>query len=595
MTVDLSPAALGLPAFITSNSDTNWDGIFEVHAGLWGDWHADFSATYGHDRACGECQSNLLDPGALQYYVDTGVINPLSTAPLTSAQLSDILGRNLQINKMSLQDDVLKFNGTVFDLPAGPLKAAIGVEHMRSTEKVINGASRTDEAAYGIYESAALPPVGFEGIGCTSPLPCPPRTQPDEFAYDNIEGRSRKSNSGFVEFYIPAVSAEQHIPLVRSLTFDVADRYDHYDGVGGRSDPKISFKWALSRDFQLQGTWGKSFVAPNLVQSDPFVFSYKAFVGYMPNLTGNSAISGSIPGLVNVGLIGGNKQNLKPETANTWSLSADITPHAVPGLKLSGTYYHVSYKDLILGVSSFPAGLLSAQGYATYKAYIHPVHNPSECSATNQVYDPALMPYVKAVGIYGIVTPAQLCQINVWVDQRGTNVGSMTENGADFNGRYDFTAAGSAWVFDFDATKVISERLGLTPTQPKISILGSMLNGGLVPWRGRASVTWIKGAVNATISGNYVGTYQNDSPLFGKPNSTVSSWTTFDFNFGVYLGDLSSSVPDWLSNSSVSLHVNNIFDRNPPVVLTASGAAFDGNNANIFGRMISLNFSYRGL
>lgn len=591
MTVDLSPAATGLPPFNTSNSDRNWEGILSVHAGLWGDWQADLSSSYGHDRACGECQSDMLDVGALQYYVDTGAINPLSTSRLTPEQLSSVVGQNLQVNTMTIQDNVLKFNGTAFQLPAGPLKAAFGVESLRGTENVVNGASRTDASEYGIFESSALPPVGYEGFGCVAPLSCPPRTSPDKFAYDNIQGASQVARSAFAELYIPVVSEEQGVPLMRSLIFDVADRYDHYSDIGGRPDPKISFTWGMSRDVNIQGTWGRSFVAPNLVQSDPFVFSYKAFAGSIPNLTGNPAIQGTIPGLVNVGLIGGNQEKLQPETATTWSLGASVTPHDVPGLRLSATYYHISYKDLILGVSSFPAGLFSVAGYAIYEPFIHPVHNPSSCSATNPDYDPALLPYIQAVGIYGIVTPAQLCQMNVWVDGRNTNVGSMTENGADFSGRYQFRAGNSTWAFSLDVTKIMSESLALTSSQPSIGILGSMLNGGLVPWKGRASATWMKGPVSATIFGNYVGRYTNDDPLFARANSEVPSWTTFDLDLR-FSFDVSASVPDWLAGSSVALHVDNMFDRDPPLVLTAAGAAFDGNNANVFGRIVSLQFQY---
>lgn len=591
MTVDLSPAATGLPPFNTSNSDRNWEGIFSVHLGLWGDWQADLSSSYGHDQACGECQSNLLDVGALQYYVDTGAINPLSTSRLTPEQLSSIVGENLQVNTMTIQDNVLKFNGTVLQLPGGSMKGAFGLERMRGTENVVNGANRTDAPEYGIFESSAMPPVGYEGFGCTAPLPCPPRTSPDEFAYDNIQGASQIARSAFAELYVPVFSEDQNIPFMRSLVFDVADRYDHYSNVGGRPDPKVSFTWGMSRDVSVQGTWGRSFVAPNLVQSDPFVFSYKGFAGSVPNLTGNPAIQGTIPGLVNAGLIGGNQENLQPETATTWSLGTTVTPHGVPELKLSATYYHISYKDLILGVSSFPAGLFSTAGYAIYKPFIHPVHNPSTCSATNPDYDPALLPYIQAVGIYGIVTPEQLCQMNVWVDGRNTNVGSMVENGADFDGRYQFRAGDSTWAFDLDVTKIMSESMALTPSQPRIAILGSMLNGGLVPWKGRASATWMKGPVSATIFGNYIGRYRNDNPLFGRAESQVPSWTTFDLDLRLFF-DVSASVPDWLAGSSVALHVNNVFDRDPPIVLTAAGAAFDGNNANVFGRVVSLQFQY---
>ncbi len=591
MTVDLSPSALGLPSFTTSNTDLNWTSILGVHAKLGGDWRMDISMTYGEDHACGECQSELLGVGALQYAVYTGKINPLSTSKLTPEQLGMIVGRNVQMSDMTFQDDVVKFNGTLFDLPAGPLKAAIGAEYMRSTQLITNGASRTNEPAFGIVESSALPPVGFEGIGCSAPLPCPPRTQPNEFAYDNIDRSERNTHSAFVELYVPIVSKEQDIPLVRSLVFDVAERYDHYSGIGSTANPKISFSWGLSRDVSIQGSWGKSFVAPNLAQSNPFVFSYKGYAGGFPNLTGDPSISGSTPGLVNTAFVFGNREGLKPETARTWSLGATVTPHAIPHLLVGATYHHIRFENLIFAVNSYPAALLSPSGLEQFRPFVHPVHNPSTCSATNPDYDPALLPYVDAVGIYGAVTPAQLCQVDVWVDGRNANVGSMTQDGVDFNGNYMLVAGSNTWMFNLSATKVISQKLGLIPGEPGSSILGSMVNGGLVPWRGRVSLGWMKGPVSATLFGNYVGVYRNDNPLSGLPESDVPSWTTFGLNATLYLGGL--SAPEWLAGSNVSLHVSNLFDRDPPTVLTAGGAAFDASRANVFGRTISLRFTYR--
>ena len=45
--------------------------------------------------------------------------------------------------------------------------------------------------------------------------------------------------------------------------------------------------------------------------------------------------------------ISGGSANLKPETANTWSIGADIKPSFVPRLTLSATYYNIDFKNMI--------------------------------------------------------------------------------------------------------------------------------------------------------------------------------------------------------------------------------------------------------
>lgn len=594
MTIDLSPAALGLPLWYTDNPDTNWTVIAGLHAALWGDWRADLSATVGRDVTCGECQvDDQIDPGALQYYVNGGQIDPLGNAPLTPAQRALFVGTNVQWSKMGMEDYVLKLNGTLLQLPAGPLKAAIGGEFMHNTENIYNGASRTDVPSQGIEESAALPPVGYEGIGCYAPLTCPPRTRPNEFAWDNINGDSRRVTSAFTELYIPVVAPESQVPLVRSLTLDAAERYDHYSDFGNTENPKLSLTWAMSRDVKLRGSWGTSFRAPSLVDINPFVFSFKGEISSFPNFTGNPAIAGfsPVPGLTlsNVGLVIGDQPNLKPETAHTWSAGFDLTPHWVPSLEVSTTYYHIQYSNEIFGPPVFPGTLLNPATYQLYSAYVHPVHNPADCTGSHPDYDPALQPFINAVGIYGIVTPAQLCDIQVWVDGRNTNIGSMTEGGVDMDVKYHFTSRLGHWMLGLNATKVVTQRLAAVSTAPETSILGLMGSGGLVPWRGRGSLGWGRGALSASLFVNYIGQYTNNNPLPGRTNSKIASWTTFDLNLGVDVGALADWR--WLENTTASLSAQNLFDRNPPLVLTAGGGAFDANNANVFGRIVSLQFT----
>ena len=86
---------------------------------------------------------------------------------------------------------------------------------------------------------------------------------------------------------------------------------------------------------------------------------------------------------------------------------------------------------------------------------------------------------------------------------------------------------------------------------------------------------------------NYVGTYLNNQPILGRPNQTVPSWTTFDLTLGFDFGRLPN--PGWLHDTGVSLSAQNLFARDPPVVLTANGGQFDANNANVYGRIVQLN------
>jgi iron complex outermembrane receptor protein len=590
MTINYAVTAHGVPLWYTDNPDTNWTAITGLRAALWGDWNGGLSITVGRDTTCGVCNIGThLDSGALQHAVNTGAINPLSSDPLTPAQLALIMGSNIQTSQMGIEDYVLKLDGPLFQLPGGLVKAAAGGEFQHNTEYIQNGASRTQIPSENINEESLPPPDGYNGVGCSAPLPCPPRTRPNEFAWDNINGSSRRISSAFLELYVPLVGADNRLPLVKSLSLDAAGRYDDYSDFGGTTNPKLGLTWVLGSDLAVRGSWGTSFRAPSLTDLNPFVFSFKTYVPGLPNNTGNPDIAGTpFPGgkLTNVAFVSGDQTGIRPERAHNWSVGFDLTPHWVENLKVSSTYYHIKYTDEIFGPPVFPGAILNPAIYQLYKPYVHPIHNPANCTPGNPAtYDPALLPYVKAVGVYGSITSAQLCQVQAWVDGRVTNIGSMTEAGVDLNINYDLDTALGRWAFSLNAVRVLNEDIATVASNPEVSVLGQINN--LVRWRGRGSVGWRRGPLNATVFANYVGTYLNNTPIGGRPNERVPSWTTFDVSIGLDFGRLQN--PGFLKDSALSVSAQNVLGRDPPIVLTSGGAQFDANNATPFGRIVAVN------
>ena len=285
--------------FVTTNPDDNFTLITGFKVDMPWKWHGDVSYTYGRDRTCGICQiGSNLDVGAFQHAVNTGAINPLSNEPLTAAQKAMFLGDNIQWSRMGIKDFNTKFNGPLFDLPGGTVRAAVGFEYYYNSEHIVNGANRTNVPSEGIVEGSPLPPDGYEGVGCVAPYPCPPRTTPNQFAIDNIGGLNRKVTSAYGEIYIPVVGKGNAIPLVQALEIDAAVRYDHYSDFGDTTNPKVGVTWKVDDDLKLRGSWGTSFRAPTLTDINPFVFSVKVGTSF-PNYTTDPNIDHTvcIPGL----------------------------------------------------------------------------------------------------------------------------------------------------------------------------------------------------------------------------------------------------------------------------------------------------------
>jgi iron complex outermembrane receptor protein len=138
----------------------------------------------------------------------------------------------------------------------------------------------------------------------------------------------RTSFSGFAELFFPFFSGQNAVTGIQRLDVQVSGRYDHYSDVGGTFNPKIGANWDPIRGITLRGSFGTSFHAPSLADAgtaiDTRVIRFADYTG------------STTPGAYSIILAGGNK--LKPETAHTFSLGADIKPVSIPGLKLSLTY-----------------------------------------------------------------------------------------------------------------------------------------------------------------------------------------------------------------------------------------------------------------
>jgi iron complex outermembrane receptor protein len=603
------------------NPDDNYNVIGGVKVKLPFEWNADISATYGRDTTCGECQiSTNIDGGAFQYQVNEAAlalagqpiqssapINPLSNAPLTPAQIAEVYGTNIQKTHISVNDYLAKFDGPLFDLPGGTVKAAFGGEYYSAGQLVANGANRS--FIPGFFAGGGIPPsidqsVGLigangdtSGVGCVQHhFPnCAPRSPNktlvlNQFGWDNIASKSRHVSSAFVEIFIPVIGDSNALPFVKGFSIDAAERYDSYSDVGSTTNPKVAATWTVTDDFQARGSWGTSFRAPSLADDNPAVFSFKvAIPGNITVNPGAAAASGIPQGPITALILGGNPPILQPEKATTWSVGFDYLPNWLQGFKASLTYYSIAYTNEIAGLNG-GLFLSSAQNYALYKKFVTPIHNPATCNpADPTTFDPALLPAFNAFALYGSpyffgTTP---CGVQAVLDQRTTNIAATNQDGIDFNFDYGIDSSVGSWIFGLSGTRMLTDTQSPIQGMPAQSVLGTIYN--LQRWKGRGTVTWDEGPWNANLFLNYVGDERNTAPIAGRPQNMIPAWVTLDasvtFDFG--------QVSDWWGwkGTRLQFSMQNVFDADPPLALTSNASAYDPSQANVYGRIITLNLT----
>ena len=168
--------------------------------------------------------------------------------------------------------------------------------------------------------------------------------------------------------------------------------------------------------------------------------------------------------------------------------------------------------------------------------------------------------------------------IQIIVDNRGANAGSLRSRGLDLNLAYDWKTGMGDRLTGLTGTYFFKFDRSLTPTDS----LADRINQIDFPTRyqARLQLGWHKGNVNANAFISYLPSYQNTNVT---PVAPVSSNTNVDLNVGYRMPDSSGAL---LQGVTLSLSAQNLFDRDPPYALIAA-QTFDSNYSSPIGRIVS--------
>ncbi len=278
----------------------------------------------------------------------------------------------------NLEEKGGRFDGPLFDLPGGQVKAAIG------------GTYESDNVL-GIQANAvSVQPNGSANSPVIAPL-----NDPEPYTVW----------AGFAQVDVPIFGDNFNLPLVRKLDLEASWRHDQYNSPngalkGGTSNPKIAFTWLVDEmsGATVRGSWGTSFRFANageysVVLSDQNVATnlpgaQQAAIGCVGNAPKAGSASaqlvaagfacGSTPG----GILwsGGPHAALRdyvtaqgqattregglalaPESAMNYSAGIEIAPQFdfLRGLDLQATYYSVKINHVLNPFNQMSTQILS--------------------------------------------------------------------------------------------------------------------------------------------------------------------------------------------------------------------------------------------
>jgi iron complex outermembrane receptor protein len=457
-------------------------------------------------------------------------------------------------------------------------------------------------------------------------IPDPVQASADPLGFNSSPDQTKTKqevDSVFFEFGIPIVTSTRNIPGIRSLDLTIAWRYEKFDlqdqapldptlangsfdninedeDFGGA--PRVSLRYQPIADITLRASWGQSFRSPtpgNLfdppVQDFPQLFDPLRGVTLQPPS----------------GVLRAGNPGTQAEKTDSYSAGIVWTPKFLPGFTMTADWYQVFTTDLILGGNDFAQVLLSQNVLA-----------PIQTDPNGDPFCDSSIPPASNLGIVRDVNGDLQC-----VFSQVGNAGKRHVQGLDVTAVYELpTERFGKFTFSGGWNHFFTWK-----AQPGVgafnSFLGNYNNGtlplapGAIPWnKGFLRTEWEWRHFDFVATGNYVGDFRDDqnfnapaNPLIGQPDyagriRTVPSYITLDMQLSYEFvkpaaepmptakdskdsknvmqpaADNSSIWQRMLWGTTLTVGVNNAFDRYPPSVIGAFNDNYDTSLYSIRNR-----------
>lgn len=534
--------------------EDTWQGAAGFDAGLFKDFK--LTAYYEHNNN----HENLVQPGINTPLLLSAVgcttsvcFNPYGSGGSASniAAAQTFVGTTIQ---NAYYDSNLvngKVDGTLFHMAGGDTKIAVGGEW--HWDKIFN----------------------YNTQSTTS-------TSVNQLLVSSNTRYARRVASVFAELIVPLVSEDNALPGIRKLVLDVAGRYDHYSDVGGTTNPKVGLIWEPVRDFTLRGSFGTSFRAPTVCDSNPLCTP-----GLLQSSTGVTSLYNQRNSNI-VTIVGGNA-GVKPETATTWSLGFDYKPSAVPNLTFSVNYFNIDYKNVIYTPGQSAAALTNP----LYSKFV--IANPTQAQVQTYLTSQPFFAGLGALPGCGTLTNTNLSAyqcVGAILDGTRSNAGEEKMQGLDFSVNYRIDTSVGRFRMGVTGTYLLNYDVALVPGAAFVKSV-NQLNavdvalGDPMRFRARAQLGYSGHGFDANAFVNYINAYSIIGVVSAAQNDRVPAYTTVDATLSYTFGKDAGSLHDL----RLSVNAINLFAAAPPLALVTTTQQYDPANASVLGRQVSLGLT----
>ena len=515
------------------------DGVFGSRRTLYWDVNVAFSENDAEQTNYGSYNIRnialaLGDPAACAAVAGCVPLNvfggPGTITPEMLAWISPVV-RDRSHNELALF--TANLSGSLFDLPAGSVDFATGIEHRRLE---------------GWYQPDALTVAGdYNGVP----------SLPTAGEYDVSE-----------------LYAEFNVPLLRDdergsrLDLTVAGRYSDYSTGISEVTPKVGLRWQLAEEFVLRASYAEGFRAPSIGELYGSASRFDAQLddpcsNVTPALAANCAALGVPAGYEQpnpqISVTTGGNDELDPELSESWAAGFVWSPIAWDGaamserFDISATYYQHEIEGAIQAIDAQTQLDLCVQSL-----------DPLYCSG---------------------ITRAATGGINGF-NNRLTNLGEIDTSGWDLD--FFWLLPEKDWgqlSFDWRNTFVTEYRAvgaagQVQPQEPGREVVDS----AIPEWTSTFVTDWTRGPWNVAWTLRHISELWEDcgdAAAFAVCSDQAQAINTLDATTYHDL-QVAYRFADW-NDFRLTLGVNNLFDEDPPICLSCSLNGYDASTYDIPG------------
>jgi iron complex outermembrane receptor protein len=460
------------------------------------DWDLTFDRNTIYKNDLGVSGYGITD--TIEELITSGDFNPFDYSS-SRGNLDSAKYQPWQLSRSENNFTELKVSGELFNTKHGAVGAAVGATHtqeMFSTEV-------DDLSANGrVFGSA-----GSSG------------------------GGRRETKSFFVETITP---------LAKTMELQLAARYDHFDDFGSTTNPKLGFKWNITKSIMFRASAGTGFKAPQL--KDLYAADSDGFPTFIDEVACKQEQDA-----------GGATPNCTPQQWNVKSGGNDSLQEEKSESYNIGIMYQPTKRNSV--------------GFDIWQTKLNNVVGINYQQLTQFELDGG------DLSKFGIEVDRDASGKIDSINAPLLNLASLQISGIDLNAAY---AISNNFTLQLQHSHLFYYKNEGFPGTGFDDILGE---NGFPAWRNNITLDFSKGKTNVRLIAKTVGEHEKSVPEEGD----IPSYTEFDLNYSRVL----------TSNSSLTVGVQNLLQSEPPLDDSKQNQQLNAELYNPRGQNIFVGFKHR--